>query len=205
MNKEDKHYEQIWNDFKAGQHSAFTLIYNQHIDALYAYGTKICNDNSLVKDCIQDVFIKLFEKRDQIRNLHSIKYYLFKLLKNSIIDNLSHHRKMKLVSENVEFNIEYSAEKNWIDKEIDRSQKTKIKNALSALTSKQKEIIYLRYNQGLSFEQIGEIMNVNAGSAKKQTYRTLGKLRELLHNDGQSQSQSDSNFKMLLFVLVHVM
>ncbi|MCG6189375.1 RNA polymerase sigma factor [Maribellus maritimus] len=184
---DDKQNQKIWNDFKAGHHSAFTLIYNQHVDLLYAYGTKICSDDNLVKDCIQEVFIRLFERRDKIRNLDSIKFYLFKSLKNSLIDSLSSHKKMRAVSENIEFEIEYSAEKYWIDNEVGNSQKKKIKNALNQLTSKQKEIINLRYNHGLSFAQIAEIVGVNAASAKKQTYRTLGKLRELLDLDGTSE------------------
>ena len=173
---DDKQDLKIWNDFKDGHHSAFTLIYNQHIDLLYAYGTKICSDDNLVKDCIQEVFIKLFERRDQIRNLGSIKFYLFKSLKNSLIDSLSLHKKMRGVSEDIEFGIEYSAEKYWIDNEIGDSQKKKIQNALNKLTSKQKEIIYLRYNQGLSFAQIADILGVNAGSAKKQTLPNPGKI-----------------------------
>lgn len=197
-NKQDS---KIWKDFKAGHHSAFTLIYNQHIDLLYAYGTKICRDDNLVKDCIQEVFIKLFERRDQIRNLGSIKFYLFRSLKNALIDSLSLHQKMRGVSENIEFGIEYSAEKYWIDNEIGDSQKKRIQNALNKLTGKQKEIIYLRYNQGLSFAQIADILGVNAGSAKKQTYRTLGKLRELLDNDDMSQSKLNNDFILLLYIL----
>nr|WP_321358033.1 sigma-70 family RNA polymerase sigma factor [uncultured Draconibacterium sp.] len=197
-NKQDN---KIWKDFKAGHHSAFTLIYNQHIDLLYAYGTKICGDDNLVKDCIQEVFIKLFERRDQIRNLGSIKFYLFRSLKNALIDSLSSSQRMRGVSENIEFGIEYSAEKYWIDNEIGDSQKKRIQNALNKLTSKQKEIIYLRYNQGLSFDQIGDILGVNAGSAKKQTYRTLGKLRELLDNGGTSKSKLNSDFILLLYIL----
>lgn len=197
----DKQDLKIWNDFKAGHHSAFTLIYNKHIDMLYAYGTKICIDDNLVKDCIQEVFIKLFERRLQIRNLESIKFYLFKSLKNSLFDSLSFNKKMRVASENTEFEIEYSAEKYWIDNEVGNSQRRRIEEALSKLTSKQKEIIYLRYNQGLGFAQIAEIMGINAGSAKKQTYRTLEKLREFLDMDGTSQSGSKNDFFFLLFLL----
>nr|WP_320022800.1 sigma-70 family RNA polymerase sigma factor [uncultured Draconibacterium sp.] len=191
---DDKQDVKIWKDFKAGQHSAFTLIYNQYIDLLYAYGTKIHSDENVVKDCIQEVFIKLFERRHQIRNLDSIKFYLLKSLKNSIIDFLHLNKKRAVVSENTEFEIEYSAEKYWIDNEAVDSQRKIIEDALNKLTSKQKEIIYLRYNQGLSFAQIAEILGINAESAKKQTYRTLGKLRELLDMDSSSQSDKDFLF-----------
>lgn len=184
----------IWHDFKNGYHSAFTVIYNQHIDMLFAYGTKICRDHNLIKDCIQEVFIKLFERREKIKNLDSIKFYLFKALKNTLIDSITLEKKMLILSENTEFKIEYSAEKHWIDNEIDASQRKKIQEALNEITNKQKEIIYLRYNQGLSFAQIAEILDINANSAKKQTYRTLGKLRELLDTDSKYQLKSNYNF-----------
>lgn len=184
--------QNIWDDFKAGYHSAFTLIYNQQIDMLFAYGTKICRDEGLVKDCIQEVFIQLFEKRDRIRNPESIKFYLFKALKNTLINSMSSEKRILAASENYDFKIEYSAEKYWIDKEINRLQRKKVEEAIAALTSKQKEIIYLRYNQGLRFSEIAQILNIDADSAKKQTYRTLGKLRKLL--DGEDRFGSKSHF-----------
>lgn len=193
-----KQNRKIFRDFKAGYHSAFTLIYNQHIDMLFAYGTKMCKDDNLVKDCIQEVFIKLFERIEKIQNPDSIKFYLLKSLKNNLIDSFSLKKKIFNASEKIEFIIEYSAEKYWIDNEINDLQRNLIKEALNALTNKQKEIIYLRYNQGLSFSQISEILDIDAGSAKKQTYRTLEKLRKLLDKDGKYQSKSNYDFFYML-------
>ena len=193
-----KNEKKIFRDFKAGYHSAIASIYNQHIDMLFAYGTKICKDDNLVKDCIQEVFIKLFERLEKIQNPDSIKFYLLKALKNTLIDSVSLKKKMLKVSEKIEFIIEYSAEKYWIDNEISDLQRNLIKEVLNSLTNKQKEIIYLRYNQGLSFSQIAKIIDIKANSAKKQTYRILEKLRKLLDKDGKYQSKSNYDFFYML-------
>ncbi len=177
--------KELWDDFKEGHHSAFTLIYNQHIDMLYAYGSKISADKSLMKDSIQEVFIDLFEKRKNIRKPEALKFYLFKSLKNNLLEKLQKARRTGDYDfEDFEsFEIEYSIEDKWIEQENADSRYKRIAKVLKKLSPKQKEIIYLRYNQGFDFRKISVIMNVQVDSVKKQTYRALEKLRKNLDSD----------------------
>ena len=49
----------LWKSFLAGDKEAFAHFYNLHVNALYRYGTKLCTDDDLVKDAIQEVFLDL--------------------------------------------------------------------------------------------------------------------------------------------------
>lgn len=180
-----QYHKNLWDDFKKGHHSAFTLIYNQHIDMLYAYASKISSDKSLVKDSIQEVFIDLFERREEIRKPEALKFYLFKSLKNNLFGKLQKERKTGdfEIEEFESFEIEYSIEDQLIEQENSDTRYKRIAEALKKLSPKQKEIIYLRYNQGFDFKKISGIMNIQADSAKKQAYRALAKLRESLERD----------------------
>lgn len=177
--------EKIWTDFLSGHHSAFSLIYNQHIDSLYAYGQKISADKMLVKDCIQETFIDLFENRAQIKKPESLRFYLLKSLKNKILNKISKEKKTVSIddSDAAHFDVEYSIEDQLIEKEKENVQNNRILNVLNGLSSNQKEILYLRYNQGLDFKNISAILNLHPNTAKKQAYRALKKLRQYLDRD----------------------
>ena len=60
INKTDEYLAFNWGRFKEGDMGAFAVIYNHHVDALYHYATKICADEYLVKDAIQEIFLDLF-------------------------------------------------------------------------------------------------------------------------------------------------
>lgn len=63
-----------------------TQLYDKHIDNLFMFGTKFTADRELIKDCIQDVFVKLFNKRAQLDKVNNIESYLYVSLRNRIND-----------------------------------------------------------------------------------------------------------------------
>jgi len=76
----------LWKSFLKGDDKSFSLIYQQHIDGLFLYGSKLCPDRELVRDCIQKVFIDLFIKRKKVsKEIANLKSYLFVSLRNGII------------------------------------------------------------------------------------------------------------------------
>ncbi|MCG8501735.1 MAG: sigma-70 family RNA polymerase sigma factor [Firmicutes bacterium] len=165
--------------------STFTVLYNNTIDQLYSYGIKITSDKSTVKDCIQEAYMDLFQNWEKIRNPKAVKYYLLKSLKRIIYRKL----KAKRQSESLDFkNIkDYGFDEPFEDEIIKTENEEiladKMNQALNKLTSKQKEIIHLKFNMGFSYEEIGRLMNIHSDSAKKQTYRALGKLRGLVNEN----------------------
>jgi RNA polymerase sigma-70 factor (ECF subfamily) len=162
--------------------SAFTTLYNNTIDQLYSYGTKITSDKSLIKDCIQEVFIDVFVNWEKIRNPKSIKFYLLKALNHTICRKLNTRRQNDFFDVEImedQFS-EQSFEEKIIKKEEENSRDKKIQKVLDELTPKLKEILFLRFNMGFTYQEIGHLMGINSESAKKQTHRALNKLRELL-------------------------
>ncbi len=57
---EREYWQIIWDKFKSGDQKAFEIIYNEYVDVLYAYGSKMTSDKSLVEDSIQDLFIDIY-------------------------------------------------------------------------------------------------------------------------------------------------
>lgn len=171
--------ENLWSKFKAGDKSAFESVYNLCIDDMYAYGLKLDTDRELVKDCIQEVFIDIYEHRNAISEPNNIKFYILKALKHSIFKKRKKERKKTKFHEQPGLSI--SAGQNFEDRrilsELDEEKKRLVNEALDTLSTKQKEIMYLRFTVGLSYDEISEIVKIDNSSVRKQVYRAVKKLR----------------------------
>ena len=62
----------------------FTELYDKQVDSLFAFGTKFTSDRELIKDCIQDVFVKLYTKKEELDSIGNIESYLYVSLRNRI-------------------------------------------------------------------------------------------------------------------------
>ena len=74
--------------FQSGDVSAFSTLYDMHINLLFNYGCKLTTDKELLKDCIHDVFVKLYTKKAELGIIDNFKSYLLISLKNKLCDEL---------------------------------------------------------------------------------------------------------------------
>ncbi len=183
MISNDNDIKVVWKKFQGGEKEAFAWLYNLHIDSLYRYGTKLSGDEHLVKDAIQEVFLDLYMKREKnSTNPENLKYYLILALKRNLIKKLVRNRKLVNNDINNEFLFEpeYSIEKTIVEREEDIEIKQKVSDALSQLSPKQKEVVYLRFNEALDYKDIAQLLNISIESVRKQVYRALKSVRETL-------------------------
>ncbi len=171
--------ENTWSKFKQGDKTAFESLYKFCIDDMYAYGLKLNSDQEMVKDCIQEVFIEIFERRNKILEPDNVKFYILKALKNSIFRKLRKERRSIRVTEwtNMQFNADYNIEDKKILAEITDGKRKLIQDALDSLSTKQREILYLRFTMGLDYREISEMVKIDHNSVRKQVYRAIKKLR----------------------------
>jgi len=182
----DKDYwRMVWLRFKDGDKEAFAIFYNRHIDSLYQYGLKFCNDEDTVKDAIQEVFLDLYLKREKnTSDPENLKYYLLLALKRNLIKKLQSKRRLDSgeIKDNKHAEPEFSVEYLLIEKEQQEEIGNKLAHALNQLPEKQKEAIYLRFNEALDYPEIAIILGITIESVRKQVYRALKTVREMLDN-----------------------
>lgn len=140
---------------------------------------KLNPDKDFVKDCIQDVFLDIYEHKSQLSIPKNINFYLFKALKRTLFRKLKKERKNDGLNDlnQTYFVTEYNIESETIDKEIEKRNKRIINLITKELTSKQQEILYLKFNKGFSYIEISEIVGIDHNSVRKQVYRAIKKLR----------------------------
>jgi RNA polymerase sigma factor (sigma-70 family) len=179
----DKDFE-IWEKFKTGDKSALSSIYFIHFPSMLQYGLKFQNDQDFIKDCIQDVFFKLIEAGVKLGTTSDIKYYLFKALKNAIIKELQRkHKIARIENFHMKFDATFSLEDDLIELENAKERQNKLLTALRNLSERQREIIYLRYECGMEYTQICELMNLKMDSARKLVFRAIKSLKDAFGGD----------------------
>ncbi len=166
---------QLWQEFKQGNTQALARIFLLFYDDLFAYGKKLCNHEEQVKDCIQNLFYKLWKNRANLDTITSIKPYLFKSLRHTIGDELeAQTRKRSLYRVHAyEYELVFSQEDFLISEQTTQEQHTQIVNALNKLSSRQREAIYLRFFEGLDYEKISEIMVINTQSVRNLIHQSF--------------------------------
>ncbi|WP_209330760.1 RNA polymerase sigma factor [Lunatimonas salinarum] len=175
---------EIWKAFDEGDEMAFNYIYRVHATNLFRFGGQFTQDQGLVQDCIQNIFIGLRKKRGSLSEVKSIKSYLYKCLQRDLIREIGKRKDTKVGSDTlgeVFFEIEVSFETKLIQQERESEQQVKIKQALGQLTSRQRQAILLLYEEGMSYREIAEVMELSeVKSARKIIYRAMESLKALL-------------------------
>jgi len=169
----------LWSNFRSGDDSAFSMLYQTHIEILYKYGHKLTSDSQVVEDSIQDMFIELWNSRQRLSDTDSIKFYLFRILRRKITQNpLNRKNENVEVLENT-FSSS-SAESQIIDRESEGVRTKMLGKALSKLPPRQQEVVNLRYFHEFNHQQIAGIMNISLQSVHNTLQKSMKGLRDLL-------------------------
>lgn len=173
--------DEIWCQFLQGDRAAFEQLFDLHAPSLYHYGRKITEDTCLVEDCIQDLFLELWQRRERLSPVNSVRHYLLKSLKRRILQakeqctNLSAYTEQNL-------NSEPSYETQLIQLQTSQEQKEKLAMALSHLTEQQKKVIYLKYYEKLSYDEIATVLSLNKRTVYNLVSLAISELQKVLIN-----------------------
>ncbi|MDR0574041.1 MAG: sigma-70 family RNA polymerase sigma factor [Tannerella sp.] len=178
MYKNNEEIIEIWDRFRSGNNDAFSVLYETFLDILFRYGMKFVLNEDVVKDCIQDLFIKLYNNRTSLAPIANPKLYLLLSLKNMIIDVISRDKRVTYVApEDLPFIASYQYLIDQDDTE-DEEIKEKFEQVIRILNPRQKEAIYLRFQLDLSYDEISRLLGVNYQSARNLIHRSILKIRE---------------------------
>ena len=172
----------LWRSLKSGNKTAFETIYSDHIRFLLNYGRKFSRNELLVEDCVQDLFIEIWNNRDRLSDTDSIKKYLLVSLRRKIIRQLGRSQKEQgELTGNERFDVELAIDAIMIRQEMDNEQSQKLKKAFEQLSDRQKEVVYLKYYGEMDYDKICEIMDLQYQSARNLLSGALKKLKSILN------------------------
>lgn len=166
----------LWRKFLEGDKEAFQSLYDSYIDDLYNYGVSFYADKDTVLDCIHDLFVHLFENKKIARDVN-IKFYLFSSIRRAILHKKKASEKYSDSLSIEAWELANSYEIDLSNNEFDNERLQKVKLQIEKLPKKQREVIYLKYYIGLSYEDIANIMQVEISSCRTLSFRAIRQLR----------------------------
>ncbi len=176
----------LWLSFKKGNDLAYSLLYKKYVHRLYNYGMHTCKNKDLVLDCLQELFALLWDRREKLSEVTCVNYYLFKSFRRLLMNKLTLGKKF-LISLNDRdsygFHFTPSTEEVLIEEEWTEERSRKVRNSLNDLTKRQREAIFLKFFNQLSYHEVAAIMDLHVDSVYNLISKAIDVLRKKLKAD----------------------
>ena len=160
--------------FMKGNEATAPRLSKEYVNPLYGYGMHMCRNHYMVMDCLQDLYLRLWKKRENIPDMRSVKKYLFKSFRWLLIHHIIEHRKsITVLQEHEIFELALAIESPPIDCETGIARTNRLVTGMPSLTKDQREVIYLKFNNGLSYSEIAEITGLQIDSVCELASKAL--------------------------------
>jgi len=174
----DDQTNELLTEFRNGNVAAFSKLYNLHVNVLYNYGYRLTTDAELLKDCIQEVFIKIYNKQNELEGIQNFRSYLIISLKNKLCDESRKRIHLSDVAvEELDIVSSDNVEHNYIANEKEKNNHAFIGRLLDKLSPRQRKAIELYYIEEQKYEDICVAMQMNYQSVRNLIHRGMLKLR----------------------------
>lgn len=170
----------LWDGSLAGSQKDYGALHAKLYPKLFVYASKMLNDDDLVDDLLQDLFVKFWENREKIGAIKNIEAYFYRSTRSIVLNyiRLKKHRDSKLVlmppAEHV-----FSTEDIIVSKESNSLTKELLLSALNSLPAKQREILNMRFYDELTYPQIATVLGIRYQSVINHVYRAVQSLRQV--------------------------
>ncbi len=193
----------LWHDLRSGDKRCFNQLFRKYYSELYYYGIKIFPDEDFVKECIQEVFIRVWETRKSLAEVENVKSYLIVSVRRMILVQKGKEKNKHNIEIGKAENYSFFFDLNEFEKHEEISDEIRkiLLKAINSLTKNQREMIMLFFYHELSYPEIAQILEISIPAARNLMYRTLIHLRESI---GEKSLNSMKNLFFLLFASASV-
>jgi RNA polymerase sigma-70 factor, ECF subfamily len=162
-----------------GDVTAFGLLYDRHVDAIYRYVYYRVRDDAEAEDLTSDVFMRALKAMPRYEPRQAFLAWLYRIARNAVIDRA--RRGGRQVS--FEDAIEHPTADQIVEPDTEllaRSDSDTLRAALKRLTPLQQEVLVLRFLEGFSTQEIARIVGKREGTIRGIQFRAIGALRQLI-------------------------
>jgi len=171
--------QELFDLIQESDEGAFSEIYQRYKQPLYLHALKMLKDRDEAKDVIQEVFTKLWLKREDLVLTTSLLSYLYATVRNKILDAISHEKVIAKYEQSLQIFIDKGEfiTDNWIR---ERELTILIDKEIAELPTKMRVVFELSRKSHLSYAQISKELDVSENTVRKHITKALKKLRDKL-------------------------
>lgn len=176
--------EVLWTKLRRGNKVALRALFLRYHDSLFQYGLSICSTRPLIKDCLQELFFQLWKKRETLSKVQKVKGYLWIAFRRRLMRKLKEENKNGSITEQyLPERKKISVERTIIQKEQQANRHKLLHKVLNILSPREREVLFLKYFEGMSYSEIEEIMGIEYQTARNYIYRAISRLRDALEEE----------------------
>ena len=170
----------LFNALREDNKEALSVLFLRHYDSLLHYGMRVKANRILIEECIQELFVYLFESASRLGQVQQVRAYLFKALRRRILEKIKREKRLESRDALAWFRSDISFSDDdiqWNQRE-DPNLNAMLLKALNSLPWRQREAVYLRYYNRLSTKEIAEIMGAANQTVLNTLHQALKNLRK---------------------------
>ncbi len=163
---------------REGEVAAFTEIFDAYAERLLVYGVHVLQDRATCEDLVQDVLLWLWVHREQLDPNLALESYLFRAMRNAVIDQIRKGQVKERVFDQLEKRIwlEPTTENQVYQRELQHH----IKSAIQDLPEKMQQVYLLSREEHLSHKEIAARLSISPKTVENQLASALKKIRASL-------------------------
>ena len=181
----------LWKGLKQGDREMFLGLYKKYYHTLLFIGLKEIKNSQLVKDTIQQLFLYLWEKRETINEATNIKSYLVTSFLRKLSSDWKKSAKscdLQVVWNKYSEDLQPTPEEKLINKDEKNHLFKALLNSINALPNRQRELIVLKFYEGLCYEEIVQITGLSHRTVYNKIHEALKKLKLDINTTQHSHS-----------------
>lgn len=155
-----------------GNKNAFRELFERYSGQIYHFALKYFRNQQEAEEVVQDVFLKIWEKRDGLDRSKSIKSFVFTVAVNTIYDSVRRRNIENSYKDFAKNNFDFQSETTWHEV-IYNEMLAKVEDVIHCLPNQQRRIFKLSRQKGLSNEEISIRLNISKRTVENQLYRAL--------------------------------
>lgn len=172
--------DQFWiENIQKGDEESFEFLFKKYYLQLTRFAWRYVNSKAVAEELVQEIFTIIWEKRNDLDTTGSVRSYLYKSVRNLSINHLNHH-KVKNRYDKQWTSQRENPEIKFHDEIREKQIRNAIATAIEELPPRSRMTYKLHRYDGLTYEEISEVMEVSVKTVESQMTRTLKILRERL-------------------------
>ncbi|MFL5743260.1 MAG: RNA polymerase sigma-70 factor [Niastella sp.] len=173
VNTTDSHLIELW---RSGNEKAYRTLFDRYFYKLYSYTMKVVPDKRVSEEIVMDVMLAIWQKRDQLNCSLSLSAYLYKSVRNKLID---HFRKQQLATVSLELTAieppsSFITDSRILHKELESLYRT----SLNRLPPQKKRIFTMSREEGSSYKEIADRLRLSKNTVENHMVAALRLLKE---------------------------
>lgn len=163
-----------------GDEDAYARLYVFYYKRLYNYGKKFTSDIALLEDALQEVLIAVWTGRERLNGVKAPHTYVFNSFRYILFRKIRQAGKIWQFTESNAGEPEFGVEHLRIRQDTEAALRQRLEKAIGGLTGRQREAIFLRFYEGLSYEEVAGVLGISVKATYKIMSRALLQLKETL-------------------------